>query len=217
MLRLIRYVVLLGTLFIILETSAVILGRSLPVRPGLAMLHLSDCALPCWIGIIPGKTTLLEARKQIQEVFGKSPDYRIVFSNEAPPVALYVRLEKLNVGVVHMCLCGGGDGRIYQIAFYLDVYESDSSSSLNAPITDPITFAELFGQIGLPTRSNLPENFGDETLFAFGDEISGAIVFFPSNANIGLRDSPDMLVMYGGGQIPVNIEYLHMWSGKFQK
>ncbi len=36
------------------------------------MLHLDDCQLPCWIGITPGKTTVGEAKRRIQEVFGDS-------------------------------------------------------------------------------------------------------------------------------------------------
>jgi hypothetical protein len=30
------------------------------------ILHLQDCALPCWIGIVPGTTTIGEARELIQ-------------------------------------------------------------------------------------------------------------------------------------------------------
>ncbi|MEO8609885.1 MAG: hypothetical protein ABI690_18475 [Chloroflexota bacterium] len=35
----------------------------------LEMLHLVDCKLPCWIGIIPGKTTISEARMLIENTY----------------------------------------------------------------------------------------------------------------------------------------------------
>lgn len=37
-----------------------------------AMLHLEECQLPCWIGITPGKTTVGEAKQRLQAVFGNS-------------------------------------------------------------------------------------------------------------------------------------------------
>jgi hypothetical protein len=40
------------------------------VSSWLAMLHLTDCAIPCWIGIWPGKTTGVEARALLNKVYG---------------------------------------------------------------------------------------------------------------------------------------------------
>ena len=33
------------------------------------MLHLTDCELPCWIGIVPGKTTVREARTLVEKTY----------------------------------------------------------------------------------------------------------------------------------------------------
>ena len=34
-----------------------LIGRSKPIPDRLTMLHLTDCQIPCWIGITPGITT----------------------------------------------------------------------------------------------------------------------------------------------------------------
>ena len=35
------------------------------ISPAIAQLHLLDCSLPCWIGIIPGSTTVSEAKSKL--------------------------------------------------------------------------------------------------------------------------------------------------------
>lgn len=58
------------TLLIILSLcAALFIGRRQPIPPRIAMLHLTDCQLPCWIGIVPGTTTLDEAQEKIRQVF----------------------------------------------------------------------------------------------------------------------------------------------------
>ena len=50
-----------------------LLGRAQPIPDRVAVLHLGDmCALPCWIGITPGKTTLEQAIKRLSSVFKPS-------------------------------------------------------------------------------------------------------------------------------------------------
>jgi hypothetical protein len=56
---------------------ATIHGQLMPLPERYAILHLSDCAAPCWSGIIPGVTKAGEADKRIRSVFG-SPPYKIV-------------------------------------------------------------------------------------------------------------------------------------------
>jgi hypothetical protein len=43
-----------------------------------AVLKLDYCVLPCWIGIIPGKTTIAEARHLIQASY---PEFRMTVTN----------------------------------------------------------------------------------------------------------------------------------------
>lgn len=56
----------------------------LPTVPdSLSIFHFEYCALPCWIGITPGFTTLNEAKRLIHFVYGNSSEYEISedFSN----------------------------------------------------------------------------------------------------------------------------------------
>jgi hypothetical protein len=54
---------------VLLITGARALGNLQPLPEALAQLHLTDCALPCWLGITPGKTTFEEAVGQVSAVY----------------------------------------------------------------------------------------------------------------------------------------------------
>src|SRR5262249_25516342 len=42
-----------------------------------------DCAPPCWLGIVPGVTTLEEARAKVEAVYGQSTGYTLSFTASA--------------------------------------------------------------------------------------------------------------------------------------
>ncbi len=48
---------------------AVTIGRSQPPSPAIIRLHLADCAPPCWVGIIPGQTSLRDAERRLIRTF----------------------------------------------------------------------------------------------------------------------------------------------------
>jgi hypothetical protein len=51
---------------------ALVISRLQPPSPQsktLEMLHLLDCPLPCWIGIIPGKTTIGETKHLLETTY----------------------------------------------------------------------------------------------------------------------------------------------------
>jgi hypothetical protein len=48
---------------------AVTIGRSQPPSPAIIRLHLADCAPPCWVGIIPGQTSLRDAEQRLVRAF----------------------------------------------------------------------------------------------------------------------------------------------------
>src|SRR5579859_1219802 len=47
----------------------IFVARQQPLPPRLAMLHLTDCELPCWIGITPGVTPADQVKARIEEVY----------------------------------------------------------------------------------------------------------------------------------------------------
>jgi hypothetical protein len=55
----------------------VALGRAQPLSVRAAQFNLHECAPPCWIGIIPGKTSFEGALSHIKAVYGTTPDNRI--------------------------------------------------------------------------------------------------------------------------------------------
>jgi hypothetical protein len=68
---------------LVLCSAALAIGASLrvgyrqPVPANLSMLRLTDCSLPCWIGIEIGQTSRLDARDRILTVFVKEHGFRI--------------------------------------------------------------------------------------------------------------------------------------------
>jgi len=47
------------------------------LRAQLDIMRLHDCELPCWIGIVPGKTTMSQAQALLRRAYA-SPDYTII-------------------------------------------------------------------------------------------------------------------------------------------
>jgi hypothetical protein len=48
---------------------AMVIGRLQPIPTRLATLRLTDCKLPCWMGIVPGQTRFNEAKKRVIQGF----------------------------------------------------------------------------------------------------------------------------------------------------
>lgn len=79
-----------------------LLGQVQPLPSNMAMLHLSDCVLPCWIGIVPGKTKISEAHVLIARIYGKYPytiritgNNTFLITNQTNNEIISVRLDDL--------------------------------------------------------------------------------------------------------------------------
>lgn len=68
--RITRHVLTLYALLSVLTGVTIWVAGRLPFHSSVDFLHLTDCELPCWIGITPGKTTIREARDQIYNTYG---------------------------------------------------------------------------------------------------------------------------------------------------
>jgi hypothetical protein len=71
MLKLLKYTTLIFTVLIAAVGIALLVGRNSPMSDRLAFLHLTECAPPCWLGIVPGNTYIEDAKKRILEVYNK--------------------------------------------------------------------------------------------------------------------------------------------------
>ncbi len=64
--------------------AALLLGRAQPTPGGITRLHLSDCTPPCWIGIVPGQTTIADAKAKMLAIYGGRSDLRIRDTSGGP-------------------------------------------------------------------------------------------------------------------------------------
>src|SRR3954447_24791552 len=101
--KLIIFMFTLGVLLTAGVGSAVAVGHLRHSPEQVQMLHLQDCSLPCWIGIIPGKTRMNEALHLITEVYGKIPGYNISSNGHR------ILLENSNVDINIVVLPDGFD------------------------------------------------------------------------------------------------------------
>src|SRR5436190_3531428 len=69
--------VLLLTLLSVISGAAIWIGRQQRLPDRLAMLHFDQCAPPCWIGIVPGKTTRADAIQTFTAYYNTVHDYTI--------------------------------------------------------------------------------------------------------------------------------------------
>ena len=78
------------------------LGNVQPPKAALAQLHLTDCTLPCWLGITPGQTQFAEAVERVSAVYPQSQpaitDGRI--ANAETPFGQIILMAD-RAGIVH--------------------------------------------------------------------------------------------------------------------
>jgi hypothetical protein len=85
-------------------------GRQQQLPSSVAALHLTNCELPCWIGIIPTKTTMAEAEERIKQIF--SAEFT---SNKTH---LFAEIKKYNFSIIVRPLRGmyGDDAKVGSIS-----------------------------------------------------------------------------------------------------
>lgn len=84
--RLILTIMLVMALLALLIGAAQAVSHARPASESLQVLRLTDCALPCWLGIMPGRTTLGEAADILSEAF---PANAVVAVNRESIVMTY--------------------------------------------------------------------------------------------------------------------------------
>jgi hypothetical protein len=74
---------------ILLVGGSVMLARRSPVPRRIELLHLDVCEFPCWIGIVPGETTLSQAEARLHEVYAQESDIRIIKIVDTDEFSIY--------------------------------------------------------------------------------------------------------------------------------
>lgn len=67
--RLILFSLAVNVALVLIISLSVALGRRQPPPAFFQQLHLTDCALPCWAGITPGKTAPEGAHRHLTDIF----------------------------------------------------------------------------------------------------------------------------------------------------
>ncbi len=131
----------------------VVPSRQQPLSNWLTLLHLTECELPCWIGITPGETTVGEAQKQIAATYGDSSLYILNMEENLPAVVTYKPT-----------------GYQLNIAFHSDTGEITAASIVREIYLQP--FIRLDGTINSPPISSLQSILGNPEMvrLASGDE-----------------------------------------------
>ena len=207
----IRYSVLVLLFFALITASLALLGRQQPAPTLVQMLHLTDCALPCWIGIIPGKTTLADARTRIIDVFGHSGDL-VTFDLISAPGLVWINVERPKdpVGVLLITMTAHDNRMVDAITF-------DFSSIY---LRDRLHLADVVNVLGVPSRVMLPiypnksgKSMGEFSVL-YGNNQSGLIATALLNNPIDWEEEIQLLVLYGRGQMPIDpFSESHRWHG----
>ncbi len=117
--------------FVLLIAAARALGNAQPPPEGLAQLHLTECALPCWLGIVPGQTTFDEGVQHVKAIYPQS-----VVTFEYSQVAFGLRAS---TAFGQISLVGGDDGIIRDISLRMFTLEG-------------VALGDVVNLLGTPSR-----------------------------------------------------------------
>jgi hypothetical protein len=103
--RLARFTAVSYMSFLAVIGLIVVVGRQGPPPESISAYHFTDCAPPCWLGIVLGKTTADTARYQIKTVFGEDFDIAVsepslgtmFFSDGATGTKVLLALERVEL------------------------------------------------------------------------------------------------------------------------
>src|SRR5579859_6326596 len=119
--------------------AALLLGRGQPTPDQLALLHLGDCQLPCWIGIVPGQTTVGGARQRIKDIYGKMSGF-VVDETEIKSCCIKVVENGQTRLLITLNTWGNQPDNTGIQLIYLDVVKQGNELAANLSIADTIGF-----------------------------------------------------------------------------
>jgi hypothetical protein len=88
---------------LLLVAASLPVGRLNPHAASIEQLHLVDCPPPCWIGIIPGATTVEQAKARIVATYAGVDDLSIKDAGFAG-VPIYSDVVEINIEGKHFFL-----------------------------------------------------------------------------------------------------------------
>ena len=146
-------VILISSVLLVLVLSlsvalALQVGSNLPPPVLLRDLRFGDCSLPCWIGIVPGQTTLGDGMRRIQAIFAL-PDEMFPRNPRAVVLITALPLPTFSTASYRVVLgmqleTGVSEVKISEIWWR-------SSTSSNDGQVSRLTIGDVIGTFGPPT------------------------------------------------------------------
>jgi hypothetical protein len=209
---------MLSLLFTGTSSIGMFIGRQQPIPDRLNFLRLTECAPPCWIGIVPGKTSLETAYNRIYEVFSQLPNTRIRVEPHPPPGETRIFIEQQNElpKILWITILFDYRNVVSSIALGLRNAISEDGSVLVNPFAAIPNVAELLTVLGTPTKLHLPnKSLNDVGFFelVYGDD--GKSVFIYSEGGVRLTSPGFLLSFYGPNSedYRTTTDVLQNWRG----
>ncbi len=183
-----------------LLTGAVVgANRQATVPVSLQSLRLGDCAAPCWIGIVPGQTTVDAARELVRTAFGRRPVSRTQF----PYPSGTVRSIDWLLG-----------GSASSTAIKLGVPDGATVDTITFDLSNAnISVADLYSLLGAPSYMARWHNNYPYYVLIFGNRERGAVVATGLRERFSWTQQVTSFTLYGRGQSPVPPEDYEPWCG----
>lgn len=190
--------------------------RSQPPPDYIAALHLSDCAIPCWIGIEPGTTTIEDARRRLVEVFQASPVYHLSFTMATSLGTIWLTLEDQRDPPTSVEVLVYSDrGIVTAIQFNYGMIISTGADSEKSIVT----VARLHSLWGAPSRIMVPNmtlNRLDYYTMLYGDDDQGVLI----RALTADPNAPVLSLVFFGNSGPLRADSVALdrilpWRGFF--
>lgn len=198
--RLVRLALCLWLSLMAVIWGARVAGRMQPIPSGVLDLHLLDCPPPCWIGIVPGVTTIAEAKAKMVALYQQQMQMTIKDSGHADGPVYDDRVENTIESddfylLVRLNFSGLVDGRS-EIVQSIGLFASRRDESDAVP-----TVADILAVLGRPQGAIIEEllNGGYEMTLKYNGLDA---VFYSSARQTSFRQIPRLYLGYSTAPDP---------------
>jgi hypothetical protein len=141
-------VVAICTLFVSLIIIARSVGFNQPEPIKITALHLDECSSPCWVGILPSKTSLAEAYNYVNRSYRDGDIYQLTQTYSGVHIVDKTNGQEFDVVFDYWKGEKPEDRRFHEIKF--------------TAFKNPISLAELNPILGSPEKIRLASSFPDD-------------------------------------------------------
>jgi hypothetical protein len=191
-------------------TGAIVIGRGRQLPQQYAELGIGwpNCETPCWLGIQPGRTRLIDAEHQVFAAFHANAPYRAVLDATSTEGLRQISLfSRDHDGGVYVTLLAQDDKTVDTVILRFDLID-DHAINLSPRVGD---FYETLGE---PVRFGYTENTR-YSILGYGTNKRGARMFFKPHRRVESTHHLLWLMLYENSTFRTvgPLENLLPWSG----